>query len=169
MAILDIKMLSGFVPDPQSLQRVSSSIKSRFSIYLGWLLMLRWRFKRAEYHFTAQRCSASGSCWSERGSCCCLLRGGESNLHLEVINDAVKLWYRFQHVFFLLQQLPQNLDINHTLELIQELSVQNLKPAVVKIYDYYQPSNTDTFILPPIHYCNKEHWQKDLDCLDWIW
>lgn len=141
MAILDIKMLSGFVPDPQSLQRVSCSIKSRF---LCWLLMLRWRFKRAEYHFTAQRCSASGSCWSEGGSCCCLLRGGERNLHLEVINEAVKLWYPFDPVFFLLQQLPQNIHINHSLELIQELPVQNLKPAVVKIYDYYQPSNTDT-------------------------
>ncbi|CAB1338709.1 unnamed protein product, partial [Coregonus sp. 'balchen'] len=30
---------------------------------------------------------------------------------------------------------------NHTLDIIQELPVQNLKPAVVKIYDYYQLSD----------------------------
>ncbi|KAK6295812.1 hypothetical protein J4Q44_G00335250 [Coregonus suidteri] len=37
---------------------------------------------------------------------------------------------------------------NHTLDIIQELPVQNLKPAVVKIYDYYQPVNSD----------NERHW-----------
>uniref|UniRef100_A0AAY5L5X0 Alpha-2-macroglobulin bait region domain-containing protein n=1 Tax=Esox lucius TaxID=8010 RepID=A0AAY5L5X0_ESOLU len=30
--------------------------------------------------------------------------------------------------------------LNHTVAIIQEHPVQNLKPAVVKIYDYYQPS-----------------------------
>ena len=33
---------------------------------------------------------------------------------------------------------------DYSLELIQELPVQNLKPAVVKIYDYYQPSKDDS-------------------------
>uniref|UniRef100_A0A3Q0S085 Alpha-2-macroglobulin bait region domain-containing protein n=1 Tax=Amphilophus citrinellus TaxID=61819 RepID=A0A3Q0S085_AMPCI len=70
MVILDIKMLSGFVPDAQSLKRK-----------------------------------------------CCLC-------------------------------LPKDTPINHSLEIIQELPVDNLKPAVVKIYDYYQPSKTNSL------YCN---------------
>lgn len=36
----------------------------------------------------------------------------------------------------------------HTLGLIQEISVQNLKPAIVKIYDYYQPSKS---VILPCH------------------
>uniref|UniRef100_A0A671V113 Alpha-2-macroglobulin domain-containing protein n=1 Tax=Sparus aurata TaxID=8175 RepID=A0A671V113_SPAAU len=36
--------------------------------------------------------------------------------------------------------LTKDIPINHSLQLVQEHSVQNLKPAVVKIYDYYQPS-----------------------------
>ena len=30
--------------------------------------------------------------------------------------------------------------INHSLDILQDIEVENLKPAVVKIYDYYQPS-----------------------------
>uniref|UniRef100_A0A7N8WYW9 Alpha-2-macroglobulin-like n=1 Tax=Mastacembelus armatus TaxID=205130 RepID=A0A7N8WYW9_9TELE len=74
MVILDIKMLSGFVPDPESLKRLK-----------GALLVDR----------------------------------------VEQNED---------HVVVYLTEL----------ELIQELPVENLKPAVVKIYDYYQPSKTDT-------------------------
>lgn len=37
----------------------------------------------------------------------------------------------------------------HTLGLIQEIPVQNLKPAIVKIYDYYQPSKSDTLPCQP--------------------
>uniref|UniRef100_A0A3P9BVW5 Alpha-2-macroglobulin-like n=1 Tax=Maylandia zebra TaxID=106582 RepID=A0A3P9BVW5_9CICH len=40
---------------------------------------------------------------------------------------------------FCLVQLSKDTAINHSLEIIQELPVDNLKPAVVKIYDYYQP------------------------------
>lgn len=36
----------------------------------------------------------------------------------------------------------KDIPINHTLDLIQQVQVQNLKPALVKIYDYYQPSET---------------------------
>uniref|UniRef100_A0A3Q0RX32 Alpha-macroglobulin receptor-binding domain-containing protein n=1 Tax=Amphilophus citrinellus TaxID=61819 RepID=A0A3Q0RX32_AMPCI len=72
MVILDIKMLSGFVPDAQSLKRVS---------YYS-------------YYFQLNR-----------------------------------------------NVLPKDTPINHSLEIIQELPVDNLKPAVVKIYDYYQPSD----------------------------
>uniref|UniRef100_A0A7N9AQ95 Alpha-2-macroglobulin-like n=1 Tax=Mastacembelus armatus TaxID=205130 RepID=A0A7N9AQ95_9TELE len=84
MVILDIKMLSGFVPDPESLKRLK-----------GALLVDR----------------------------------------VEQIED---------HVVVYLTELTKNVPVDHQLELIQELSVEKLKPAVVKIYDYYQPSKTDT-------------------------
>ncbi|XP_074542611.1 alpha-2-macroglobulin-like protein 1 [Halichoeres trimaculatus] len=80
MVILDIKMLSGFVPDPESLKKLK-----------GALLVDR----------------------------------------VEEKND---------HVVVYLNELPKDTPINHELELIQELPVQNLKPAVVHVYDYYQPS-----------------------------
>ncbi|KAF7644599.1 hypothetical protein LDENG_00219230 [Lucifuga dentata] len=37
--------------------------------------------------------------------------------------------------------LPRDFTSNYTLELQQEVPVNNLKPAVVKLYDYYQPSD----------------------------
>ncbi|KAM8768605.1 alpha-2-macroglobulin-P-like [Acanthopagrus schlegelii] len=81
MVILDIKMLSGFVPHPQSLQ---------------------------------------------------MLRGAPPVARIEQNTD---------HVLVYLQGLPKDIPINHSLQLVQEHPVQNLKPAVVKIYDYYQPSD----------------------------
>ncbi|XP_075938108.1 alpha-2-macroglobulin-like [Anarhichas minor] len=83
MVILDIKMLSGFVPGPESL----SALK-------GALLV-----------------------------------------------DRVE--HNGDHVLVYITQLLKEVPINYRLELIQELPVQNLKPAVVKIYDYYQPSDQD--------------------------
>ncbi|KAM6988646.1 alpha-2-macroglobulin-like [Tautogolabrus adspersus] len=81
MVILDIKMLSGFVPDPESLKKL----------------------KRA------------------------------------LLVDRVE--EKEDHIMVYFMELPKDIPINHELGLIQELSVQNLKPAVVKIYDYYQPSD----------------------------
>uniref|UniRef100_A0A3Q3NBI9 Alpha-2-macroglobulin-like n=1 Tax=Labrus bergylta TaxID=56723 RepID=A0A3Q3NBI9_9LABR len=81
MVILDIKMLSGFVPDPESLKKL----------------------KRAE------------------------------------LVDRVE--EKKDHVMVYFKELQKDIPINHELRLIQELPVQNLKPAVVKIYDYYQPSD----------------------------
>ncbi|XP_059186799.1 alpha-2-macroglobulin-like isoform X2 [Centropristis striata] len=81
MVILDIKLLSGFVPDPESLE---------------WL---------------------KGALLVDR---------------VDVKDD---------HVLVYIQELPNGIPINYSLELIQEVPVQNLKPAVVKIYDYYQPSD----------------------------
>uniref|UniRef100_A0A3Q1IUN2 Alpha-2-macroglobulin-like n=1 Tax=Anabas testudineus TaxID=64144 RepID=A0A3Q1IUN2_ANATE len=81
MVILDIKMLSGFVPDSESLKRL----------------------KRA--------------------------------LFVDRVEE------KEDHVLMYIQQLPKDKPINHQLELVQEIPVQNLKPAVVKIYDYYQPSD----------------------------
>uniref|UniRef100_A0A4W6FDL3 Alpha-2-macroglobulin-like n=1 Tax=Lates calcarifer TaxID=8187 RepID=A0A4W6FDL3_LATCA len=81
MVILDIKMLSGFTPDSESLKR---------------------------------------------------LRGALLVDHVEQKED---------HVLVYMQELPKDIGINHSLEIIQVLPVQNLKSAVVKIYDYYQPSD----------------------------
>ncbi|XP_029699903.1 pregnancy zone protein-like isoform X1 [Takifugu rubripes] len=44
-------------------------------------------------------------------------------------------------VLIYITALPKDTPIHHTLTLIQEVPVQNLKPALVKIYDYYQPSD----------------------------
>ncbi|XP_049582718.1 alpha-2-macroglobulin-like [Syngnathus scovelli] len=44
-------------------------------------------------------------------------------------------------VLVYVESLPKEIPINYSVELIQEIPVQNLKPAVVKIYDYYQPSD----------------------------
>uniref|UniRef100_A0AAZ1XGP0 Alpha-2-macroglobulin domain-containing protein n=1 Tax=Oreochromis aureus TaxID=47969 RepID=A0AAZ1XGP0_OREAU len=79
MVILDIKMLSGFSPDPESLK----------SLKRGLLVS---RVEQKE-----------------------------------------------DHVLVYLEELPKDTPINHSLDIIQELPVDNLKPAVVKIYDYYQP------------------------------
>ncbi|XP_034095863.1 alpha-2-macroglobulin-like [Gymnodraco acuticeps] len=81
MVILDIKMLSGFVPDQESLKRLK-----------GALLVDRVEQKE-------------------------------------------------DHVLVYIRELPKDIPINHSLDLRLEIPVQNMKPAVVKIYDYYQPSD----------------------------
>ncbi|XP_030266605.1 pregnancy zone protein-like, partial [Sparus aurata] len=81
MVILDIKMLSGFVPDPKSLKR---------------------------------------------------LKGAQLVDRVEQKED---------HILVYLQRLSKDIHINNILEIVQEHPVQNLKPAVVKIYDYYQTSD----------------------------
>uniref|UniRef100_A0A668ARA8 Alpha-2-macroglobulin-like n=1 Tax=Myripristis murdjan TaxID=586833 RepID=A0A668ARA8_9TELE len=80
MVILDIKVLSGFVPNPNSLSRLNRA-------------------------------------------------------HLVDRVEQEK-----DHILIYLQELLPGKPIHHSLELVQELPMQNLKPAVVKIYDYYQPS-----------------------------
>ncbi|XP_054649871.1 alpha-2-macroglobulin-like isoform X2 [Dunckerocampus dactyliophorus] len=44
-------------------------------------------------------------------------------------------------VLVYLKELPKDIAINHSLDLVQEIPVNGLKPAIVKIYDYYQPSD----------------------------
>ncbi|XP_070684798.1 alpha-2-macroglobulin-like [Pempheris klunzingeri] len=80
MLILDIKMLSGFVPHPESLKELKHALLVR-------------RVEQKEDHVLVY-------------------------IHL-----------------------LQGLDIIQILKVTQELPVQNLKPAVVKIYDYYQPDD----------------------------
>ncbi|XP_029028281.1 alpha-2-macroglobulin-like [Betta splendens] len=81
MVILDIKMLSGFVPEPESLKSL----------------------KRADFVDRVEQ--------------------------------------EEDHVLVYFSELVKETPHNHHLDLVQEIQVQNLKPAVVKIYDYYQPSD----------------------------
>lgn len=81
MVILDIKMLSGFVPHAESLK---------------------------------------------------MLKGAPLVDRAEQTED---------HVLLYLQELPKDIPMNYSLTIIEELPVDNLKPAVIKIYDYYQPSD----------------------------
>ncbi|XP_039986149.1 alpha-2-macroglobulin-like isoform X2 [Xiphias gladius] len=81
MVILDIKMLSGFVPDPESLKQ----------------------------------------------------------LEVALLVDRVEI--KGDHVLVYLEELAKDITIYHSLDVIQTLPVQKLKPAVVKLYDYYQPSD----------------------------
>ncbi|KAJ3590697.1 hypothetical protein NHX12_008646 [Muraenolepis orangiensis] len=81
MVMVDIKLLSGFVPDPESLRKLKSALL----------------VDRVEH------------------------------------ND--------DHVIIYLQPFLQHIPVNHSLDILQDIAVENLKPAVVKIYDYYQPSD----------------------------
>ncbi|XP_007575634.1 alpha-2-macroglobulin-like [Poecilia formosa] len=81
MVILDITLLSGFIPDPQSLK----------------------------------------------------------NLEKALLVDRVE--HKNDHVVVYLEGLVKGTPINHSLELLQKIPVQNLKPAVIALYDYYQPTD----------------------------
>lgn len=150
MVILDIKMLSGFVPDPQSLQSVSccffpSRKYSSSIVHVNCWCCSDVVIVPNIIFFTAQRCFASESGWSEGRPCHCLLGGGKKTF---TFTGDQQCRHRLRLVL-LLQQLPQNIPIFHTLALIQEIPVQNLKPAIVKIYDYYQPSKSDALPCHP--------------------
>lgn len=100
MVILDIKMLSGFVPDPQSLQRVScccisSGKYSSGIVHVNWWCCSDVLIVPNTIFFTAQRCFASESGWSEGRPCHCLLGGGKKNLHLRVVDSAGTHLYSF--------------------------------------------------------------------------
>lgn len=41
--------------------------------------------------------------------------------------------------------------MNYSLTVMEELRVENLKPAMIKIYDYYQPSTTLTHFTATAH------------------
>ncbi|KAM6959281.1 alpha-2-macroglobulin-P-like [Aplochiton taeniatus] len=81
MVIVDLKMLSGFAPEPESL----------------------------------------------------------SNLKFSLLVDRVDK--KDDHVLIYLRELPAGIPLHHCLDIVQELPINNLKPAVVQIYDYYQPSD----------------------------
>ncbi|XP_065816801.1 alpha-2-macroglobulin-like protein 1 [Labrus bergylta] len=83
MVIVDIKMLSGFVPDEKSLKELK----------------------------------------------------GEAQVE--------RIEHEDDHVVVYIKELSKDIPIQYDLELRQELPVSDLKPAVVKIYDYYQQSDQD--------------------------
>ncbi|XP_077093448.1 alpha-2-macroglobulin-like [Siphateles boraxobius] len=45
------------------------------------------------------------------------------------------------HVIVYLKEIPQNIPMNYQIQIKRVLPVKNLKPAVVKVYDYYQKSD----------------------------
>ncbi|XDV32395.1 hypothetical protein PO909_003237 [Leuciscus waleckii] len=45
------------------------------------------------------------------------------------------------HVIVYLKEIPQKIPMNYQIQMKQVLPVKNLKPAVVKVYDYYQTSD----------------------------
>ncbi|XDV11094.1 hypothetical protein PO909_000124 [Leuciscus waleckii] len=46
------------------------------------------------------------------------------------------------HVLVYLKEVPKGVPMSYTLLLKQVLAVENLKPAVINVYDYYQPSDS---------------------------
>ncbi|XP_055022853.1 alpha-2-macroglobulin-like isoform X3 [Boleophthalmus pectinirostris] len=45
------------------------------------------------------------------------------------------------HILLYIKELSKDVPVSFRLRLVEEIQVQNLKPAVVRIYDYYQPSD----------------------------
>ncbi|XP_058601051.1 alpha-2-macroglobulin-P-like [Onychostoma macrolepis] len=45
------------------------------------------------------------------------------------------------HVIVYLKEIPKNIPMNYQIQMKQVLPVKNLRPAVVKVYDYYQTSD----------------------------
>lgn len=81
MAIIDVKMLSGFTPDSASLER------------------------------------------------------------LQVSNLVDRVDEKDDHILMYLSRVQKDLPVLYQLTIQQDVPVNNLKPAVVKVYDYYQPSD----------------------------
>uniref|UniRef100_A0A3B5LID8 Alpha-macroglobulin receptor-binding domain-containing protein n=1 Tax=Xiphophorus couchianus TaxID=32473 RepID=A0A3B5LID8_9TELE len=97
MVILDITLLSGFIPDPQSLTNVM--IIRPLNVFSG-------------------------------------VRPTSSSEQHIVTDEFVTV----KSLFLSSVQLVKGTPINHSLELLQKIPVENLKPAVIALYDYYQPS-----------------------------
>uniref|UniRef100_A0A3P9IP72 Alpha-2-macroglobulin-like n=1 Tax=Oryzias latipes TaxID=8090 RepID=A0A3P9IP72_ORYLA len=64
------------------------------------------------------------------------------NLKTSFMVDSVE--EKQDHIFIYIRELRPWEVITNKLKLVQQLPVQNLKPALVKIYDYYQPSKKCT-------------------------
>ncbi|XP_030632007.1 alpha-2-macroglobulin-like [Chanos chanos] len=79
---------------------------------------------------------------------------------LKTVNSAVNNIYKFRmspqlrrsvlvsrvdsqddHVIMYLEELPKAIPLHYTLSVIQQVPGKNLKPAVIKVYDYYQTSD----------------------------
>uniref|UniRef100_A0A3P9MFE6 Alpha-2-macroglobulin-like n=1 Tax=Oryzias latipes TaxID=8090 RepID=A0A3P9MFE6_ORYLA len=83
------------------------------------------------------------------------------NLKNALLVDRVE--QKEDHIVIYLMELKQGEAITHYLKLVQQLPVQNLKPALVKIYDYYQPSkslNLDNLLFEMFKSCYYLSFQK---------
>ncbi|XP_058625207.1 alpha-2-macroglobulin-like isoform X1 [Onychostoma macrolepis] len=49
---------------------------------------------------------------------------------------------RDDHVLVYLKEVPKGVPMSYNLQLKQVLAVKNIKPAVISVYDYYQPSDS---------------------------
>lgn len=139
MVILDIKMLSGFIPEPESLKKVSyHSNLNRNGFHMLMNDLTHYRFPAAQKPLFIE------PCWTDQRSCPCVHTTGEGNLRVRNIRrGTLKIWYWWWCLSFS-QQLMKDKPHELNLEVLMDLTVKNLKPAVVKIYDYYQPSNLYT-------------------------
>ncbi|KAB5550300.1 hypothetical protein PHYPO_G00052260, partial [Pangasianodon hypophthalmus] len=45
------------------------------------------------------------------------------------------------HIIMYIKELQRNIPVNYKLHITQVLPVKNLKPAVIRVYDYYQTSD----------------------------
>ncbi|XP_038129376.1 alpha-2-macroglobulin-like isoform X2 [Cyprinodon tularosa] len=62
-----------------------------------------------------------------------------TNLEGALLVDRVE--HQNSHVVVYLKELMKDVPIHHNLVLLQRIPVQNLKPAVIALYDYYQPTD----------------------------
>ncbi|KAM6959282.1 alpha-2-macroglobulin-like [Aplochiton taeniatus] len=68
-----------------------------------------------------------------------LYNGAENGTNMVIVD--LKMLSGFVPDADSLSNLPAGIPLHHSLDIVQELPVNNLKPAVVQIYDYYQPSD----------------------------
>ncbi|KAM9801271.1 alpha-2-macroglobulin-like [Neosynchiropus ocellatus] len=64
------------------------------------------------------------------------------NLRRALLVDRVE--HEEDRILIYLEGLPKDIPVHHSLHIVQDVPVENLKPAVVKIYDYYQPRDEFT-------------------------
>uniref|UniRef100_A0A4W6FEE1 Alpha-2-macroglobulin-like n=1 Tax=Lates calcarifer TaxID=8187 RepID=A0A4W6FEE1_LATCA len=121
------------IPTPTDVTTVSVEVKpeANFQISLLWLYY-RYSGKETTTNMVILDIKMLSGFTPDSDIVSSQLRGALLVDHVEQKED---------HVLVYMQELPKDIGINHSLEIIQVLPVQNLKSAVVKIYDYYQPSD----------------------------
>uniref|UniRef100_A0A671UCA3 Alpha-2-macroglobulin domain-containing protein n=1 Tax=Sparus aurata TaxID=8175 RepID=A0A671UCA3_SPAAU len=66
---------------------------------------------------------------------------GTACASVQVSHHCSSTYFSYICSTYITTNLSKDIHINHLLEIVQEHPVQNMKPAVVKIYDYYQTSD----------------------------
>ncbi|XP_037402273.1 alpha-2-macroglobulin-like isoform X2 [Pygocentrus nattereri] len=107
MAIVDIKILSGFTADPSDVSRFERLINNLlFPCLINTCREVIILFFQLKNRLLVER--------------------------VDTKDD---------HVIMYMKEVPKNSPMNYQLRLKQVLPVKNLKPAVIKVYDYYQTSD----------------------------